>query len=39
MNVFGPPPESAEAIGYVGLSQWLLIALGYWIDRNRKSIY
>ena len=38
-NVFGPPPESAEAIGYVGLSQWLLIAWGYWIDRNRKSIY
>ncbi len=38
MNVFGPPPESADAIGYVGLFQWLLIAWGYWIDRNRKSI-
>ncbi|MDO8550274.1 MAG: metal-dependent hydrolase [Ignavibacteria bacterium] len=39
MNIIGPPPESAEAIGYAGLSQWLLIAWGYWIDRNRKSIY
>jgi FtsH-binding integral membrane protein len=37
MNIFGPPPESAVAIGYVGLSQWLLIAWGYWIDRNRKG--
>jgi len=37
MNIFGPPPESAEAIGYVGLSQWLIIAWGYWIDRNRKT--
>jgi membrane-bound metal-dependent hydrolase YbcI (DUF457 family) len=36
MNVFGPPPESAEAIGYVALSQWLIITWGYWIDRNRK---
>ena len=37
MNIIGPPPNSAEAIGYVGLSQWLIIAWGYWIDRNRKS--
>jgi hypothetical protein len=37
MNIFSPPPDSAEAIGYVGLSQWLLIAWGYWIDRNRKG--
>jgi hypothetical protein len=37
LNIIGPPPESAEAIGYVGLSQWLIIAWGYWIDRNRKS--
>ena len=35
MNIFGPPPQSADAIGYVGLSQWLIIAWGYWIDRNR----
>jgi hypothetical protein len=37
LNIIGPSPESAEAIGYVGLSQWLIIAWGYWIDRNRQS--
>jgi hypothetical protein len=37
LNIIGPPPESSEAIGYVGLSQWLIIAWGYWIDRNRQS--
>ena len=37
LNIIGPPPDSAKAIGYVGLSQWLIIAWGYWIDRNRKS--
>jgi len=35
MNLLGPPPDSVDAIGYVGLSQWLLIAWAYWIDRNR----
>jgi len=35
-NLFGPPPESAEAVGYVSLAQWLLIAWAYWIDRNRS---
>jgi membrane-bound metal-dependent hydrolase YbcI (DUF457 family) len=38
LNLFGPPPESVDAIGYVGLSQWLLIAWAYWIDRNRSSV-
>ena len=38
MNIIGPPPDSAQAIGYVGLSQWLIIAWGYWIDRNRKAV-
>lgn len=37
MNLFGPPPPSVEPIGYVGLFQWLLIAWGYWIDRNRTT--
>jgi len=36
MNIIGPPPGSTEAIGYVGLSQWLLVFWGYWIDKNRK---
>ena len=38
MNIIGPPPDSAQAIGFVGLSQWLIIAWGYWIDRNRKAV-
>src|SRR3972149_1174301 len=38
LNIIGPPPDSAKAIGYVGLSQWLIIAWGYWIDRNRKAV-
>jgi membrane-bound metal-dependent hydrolase YbcI (DUF457 family) len=37
MNAFGPPPESAEFIGVVGFSQWLIIAWGYWIDHNRRA--
>ena len=36
-NLFGPPPGSAEAVGYVSLAQWLLIAWAYWIDRNRSD--
>lgn len=35
MNFLGPPPPSVEPIGYMGLLQWLFIAWGYWIDRNR----
>lgn len=35
MNVFGDPPPNAEAIGYVGLSQWLIILWAWWIERNR----
>ena len=38
VNAFGEAPPSATAIGYVGLSQWLLIIWGYWIDRHRRSL-
>jgi hypothetical protein len=38
MNIFGPPPPSEKPLGYVGLTQWLLIAWGYWADRNRNVI-
>ncbi|MCB2204545.1 hypothetical protein KQI65_07340 [bacterium] len=34
-NSLGPPPEDVSAIGFVGLSQWLLVAWGYWIGRTR----
>jgi len=37
-NLFGPPPPSEEPIGLIGLSQWLLIAWAYWIDKNRKVV-
>lgn len=35
MNVVGPPPPSAGMVAWAGLSQWLLVAWGYWIDHNR----
>jgi len=35
MNTFGPPPPNAETVAWMGLSQWLLVAWGFWIDRNR----
>lgn len=37
-GIFSPPPPSAEAIAYTGLLQWLFVAWGYFIDRNRKSV-
>lgn len=36
-NIVSAPPPSAQAIGIVGLFQWLLIAWGYWIDRTRTT--
>jgi len=35
-NIFGAAPPSVEPIAYIGLLQWLLVAWGYWIDRNRE---
>ncbi|MCF8243451.1 MAG: metal-dependent hydrolase [Melioribacteraceae bacterium] len=35
MNVFGPPPESEGPLAYVGLSQWLIVAWGYFIDPKK----
>ena len=37
-NIFSSPPPSEEAIGIVGLSQWIIVFWGYWIDRNRENI-
>lgn len=36
-NLFGPPPPSSTAIAWVGQTQWLLVAWGYWVDRHRRS--
>ena len=38
MNMIGPLPTETEPIAYVGLSQWLIVWWGYWIDRKRKII-
>jgi hypothetical protein len=35
MNIFGSPPPDEKTIGVVGLSMWLLVWWGYWIDKNR----
>lgn len=39
MNLFGPPPPSEGPIAFVGLTQWLLIAWAYCIDRSPKTIF
>lgn len=36
-NVLGPPPPSARAIAWVGHAQWLLVAIGWWVDRHRSA--
>jgi hypothetical protein len=33
--LFGPPPPSPTALAWSAQSMWLLIAWGYWVDRNR----
>ncbi len=38
MNVFGSAPPSVNALAYVGLSQWVLVFWGYWVDRNRTTV-
>lgn len=35
-NVLGSPPPSVQAIAWVGQLQWLLVVLGYWVDRHRR---
>jgi membrane-bound metal-dependent hydrolase YbcI (DUF457 family) len=36
-SVFGPPPPSAQAVAWTGVSMWLLVAWGAWIDRHREA--
>lgn len=38
MNIVGTPPTETNAIGIVGLFQWLLVAWAYWIDKNRRAV-
>lgn len=37
-NMVGPPPPSANAVGWVTLSMWLFVPWGYWIDRHREPV-
>ena len=34
-NLTGPPPPSVTAIAWVGQAQWLLVGMGWWVDRHR----
>ena len=36
VNIFGPPPSDVISIAFAGHLQWMFVALGYWVDRNRK---
>lgn len=36
--VLGPPPPSAEMLGWGGQSVWLLVLWGFWVDRHRHAI-
>lgn len=37
VNIAGPPPPSVGTIAWGGQAQWLLVLLGYWIDRHRVA--
>ena len=36
VNLFGPPPPSAEMIGIAGNASWLFVLWAYWVDRHRN---
>src|SRR5262249_46059651 len=35
-SIVNPPPNE-RALAFVGLSAWLLVFWGYWIDRTRQT--
>jgi len=35
-NIFSPPPPSVTAVAWSAQAMWLIVAWGYWIDRNRR---
>jgi membrane-bound metal-dependent hydrolase YbcI (DUF457 family) len=37
-NIVGPLPPSGNAVAFVAISMWLLVAWGYWIDKNRQFV-
>jgi len=36
-NVFGPPPPSVAAVAWSAQAMWLIVAWGFWVDRNRSA--
>ena len=38
LNMFSPAPPSVEAVAYSALAMWLLVAMGYKIDRHRVPV-
>lgn len=36
-NVFGPLPPSTAAVAWSAQAMWLIVAWGFWIDRNRSA--
>jgi membrane-bound metal-dependent hydrolase YbcI (DUF457 family) len=36
-NLLGPPPPSVTAIAWIGHAQWLIVVLGFWLDRHRVA--
>lgn len=36
-NILGPPPPSVAAVGWSAQALWLLVAWGFWVDRNRSN--
>lgn len=35
--VFGPPPPSVATVAWSAQAVWLLVVLGYWVDRHRYA--
>jgi membrane-bound metal-dependent hydrolase YbcI (DUF457 family) len=36
-NLLGPPPPSSMAVAWSAQALWLLVAWGFWVDRNRAA--
>ena len=36
-SVFGPPPPSPVAVAWSAQAMWLIVAWGFWVDRNRSA--